>query len=199
MSALRTFARVSRAALVGAGLLTLAACASASKPEQMTITASTVPAAAPGAPGYKAFRVAAVQGGGETNPLWMSNVSDKDFKVALETSLKGLNYLADSSDKASLELKASIVDLQRPMAGIDMSVTSKVRYSAIPVAGGAPVFDDTVAATGTAHFGESLLAVERLRKANEAAMRANIEAFVKRLQEGLKTKGGASSASMYQQ
>jgi hypothetical protein len=72
------------------------------------------------------------------------------------------------------------------MAGIDMSVTSKVRYTVSPVGGGAPVFDGTVAATGTARFGESLLAIERLRKANEASIRANIASFLEQLRTALK-------------
>lgn len=178
--------RLARVAVVGGSLLTLAACASASMPSQMVAAPGAVAGAVAGDPGYKQLRVGNVQGGSETNPMWMSNVSSADFKTALESSLRALNYLADDGSQAKIEVSANIVGLQRPLAGLDMSVTSKVRYSALPAAGGAPVFDETLAATGTAKFGEALLGVERLRKANEAAIRANIEVFVKRLQTALK-------------
>lgn len=183
--------RASRLAAVCGGLLMLAACASASMPTQMVATPGTVAAAAAGDPGYKQLRIGTVQGGSETNPLWMSNVSNADFKTALESSLRALNYLADDGAKAPIEVTASMVALKRPMAGIDMSVTSTVRYSALSTVGGKPVLDETLSATGTAKFGEALLGVERLRKANEASMRANIEVFVKQLQAALKKQPAA--------
>lgn len=186
MSALRKLLRASGLAAVSGGLLLLAACATASMPTQMVATPGTVTSAAVGDPGFKQLRIGAVQGGSATNPLWMSNVSNADFKTALESSLRALNYLADDAAKARIEVTASLVALKRPLAGIDMSVTSTVRYSALPTLGGAAVLDETLAATGTAKFGEALLGVERLRKANEASMRANIEVFVKQLQDALK-------------
>jgi hypothetical protein len=179
------FRRALALTAMGACALTLAACASGANPEMMTVTRSaTAPAAMAGDAGYHKLSVAAVQGGSDTNPLWMSSVSNADFKAALERSLKGLDYLAD--DKGAYVVTASITDLQRPLAGLDMSVTIKVRYTVSPTAGGAPLFDDTIAATGTAKFGDSLIAVERLRKANEAAVRANIEAFAQRLKAEMK-------------
>lgn len=192
MKTVQKLLRVSRLAAICGGLLMLTACATASMPSQMVAAPGAVAGVSEGQPGYKQFRVGAVQGGSETNPMWMSNVSNADFKTALESSLRSLNYLADENDKAQIEVTASIVDLKRPMAGIDMSVTSKVRYSALPATGGAPVFDETLAATGTAKFGEALLGVERLRKANEAAVRANIEVFIQRLQDALKAQSAKS-------
>jgi hypothetical protein len=66
-----------------------------------------------------------------------------------------------------------------------MSVTSKVRYTAKPVSGGPAIFDNTIAVTGTARFSEALLGVERLRKANEASISANITEFIKQLRASL--------------
>jgi hypothetical protein len=154
----------------------------------MTSAPGALAPATPGDGAYQRLRVGAVTGGSETNPLWMSNVSNNDFRSALESSLRGVNYLSDDPSKASLEITASMVDLQRPLAGLDMSVTSKIRYTAKPVGGGPAIFDDTIAATGTATLGEALLAVERLRKANEASISANITEFIKRFRETLRTQ-----------
>jgi hypothetical protein len=176
-------------AMAGAALIlasaNLAACASGARGEQMVVTAG---AAQPGEPGYKAFRVAKVQGGEETNPLLASNVADRDFNTALESSLKASNYLADDPATAKNEITASLIDLKQPMVGLDLSVTSKVRYTATKVDGGDIVFDETIAETGTAKLGEALIAVERLRLANEAAIRANIQTFLEHLHAALAGK-----------
>ena len=159
-------------------------CASGARSTEMVVKSSIAPTEA-GQPGYKSFRVAGTQGGSGTNPLWMSNVSNEDFKTALEASLKATNYLADEPGQATAEVTASMMDLKRPMVGLDLSVTAQVRYSATEVNGGAIVFDYVVAATGTAKMSEAFMAVERLKLANEAAIRANIEAFILRLRERL--------------
>jgi hypothetical protein len=177
--------RAAPVALLSAGLLMLGGCATGALPTEMVAAPASVAPAAPGDNGYQQLRVASVQGGSETNPLLMSSVSNADFRSALESSLHGVGYLSTDPALARLEVAASITDLKRPMAGIDMSVTSTVRYTVSPVSGGAPVFDRTVAATGTAKFGESLLAVERLRKANEASIRANISSFLEQLRAAL--------------
>jgi hypothetical protein len=186
MGAQVSFARVASALLLCASLVTLGGCATGALPTEMVATPTPITTVSPGENGYQQLRVASVQGGSETNPLWMSNISNADFQAALESSLRGVGYLSTDPALAHLQVTASITDLQRPMAGIDMSVTSKVRYTVSPVGGGAPVFDGTVAATGTARFGESLLAIERLRKANEASIRANIASFLEQLRTALK-------------
>ena len=188
MNATFNAARGMRGVLICLGLLTLGACASGAAPDKMTIAIGSVPPVAAGQPGYHELKVGNVQGGSDTNPLWESNVSNDDFRSALQTSLHGVGYLSDDPAKANLEVTASLIDLQRPIAGIDMTVTSKVRYTVAPNGGGAPVFDQTIAASGTGKFGDALLGVERLRLANEASIQANITAFLQQLQDALKAK-----------
>jgi len=160
------------------GLLSLGACASAARPEAMAVLPSTVAAAKAGDVGYQAVKIANVSGGTATNPLLWSEVASGDFRQALESSLKATGYLGATAD-APLSLTAAMLELKQPMAGLDMSVTSRVRYS-VTDASGRIVFDDTVAATGTAKFGEALAGAERLRMANEYAIRENIKAFIER-------------------
>ena len=172
---------------------TVTACAEGARSDSMALTI------APGAaavgqtdPGYKAYRVAHVDGGSKTNPLWMSAVSSEDFQKALEGSLRAMGLLADDPAAAKTEISANLQDLQRPLAGLDMSVTSKVHYTAKSTADQKVVFDDVVAATGTAKFGDALIAVQRLQLANEASMKENIKAFIERLRKSLE---GAKTAS----
>lgn len=72
-----------------------------------------------------------------------------------------------------------MLELKQPMVGLDMSVTSRARYS-VTDASGKLIFDDTIAATGTAKMGEAFVGTERLRLANEYAIRENIKAFIER-------------------
>lgn len=163
---------------VSLGLLSLGACASAARPEAMAVLPSTVAAAKVGDVGYGAIKIVNVSGGTETNPLLMSEVASGDFRQALESSLKSTGFLG-ATDAAPLSLTAAMLELKQPFAGLDLSVTSRVRYS-VTDASGKLIFDDTVAATGTAKMGEAFVATERLRLANEYAIRENIKGFIER-------------------
>lgn len=170
--------RVAGAAVILA-LLGLGACASASRPEAMTLSATPGLIAGAGDVGYHSVTSVTVAGGTETNPLWVSSVSNDDFRTALEASLDAAGYLGTSG--SPLAVSANLEKLQQPIAGLDMSVTSTVRYSVTRE--GTVVFDDTVAATGTATMGEALAAVERLRLANEKSIRENIRQFLERFRD----------------
>jgi hypothetical protein len=180
-----------RAGVICLALYGLAGCATPSSPEAMSIGAAAAPPLAPGARGDHAFRVGDITGGGETQTIGLSDVSNQALQSALETSLRNLNYLADGNGKAVYVVSADMVDLDRPIAAfdpallfvpIDLSVTVRVRYTVTPVAGGHPVFSDVVATTGTATASDAATPAGRVRKANEAAVRLNIAAFLKRLQ-----------------
>jgi hypothetical protein len=172
----------------------LSACAEGARPDSMALTtAPGVTAVAATDPGYKAFRVAHVDGGGKTNPLWESSVSSEDFQKALESSLRATGLLADDPAAAKNEITANLQDLKRPIVGLDMTVTSKVHYSAKVAGDQKVIFDDVVAASGTAKFGDALIAVQRLQLANEASMKENIKAFIERLRKTLnETKTAAN-------
>lgn len=180
-----------RGALACASLLWLGACATASSPERMSITADAARPAAPGAWAYHSLRVADVSGGGGTSLIGLSDVSDAALRSALESSLGNLGYLAGGGTAAAYVVSVDLVDLDRPAVAldpallvvpVDLSVTAKIRYTVTPAAGGPAVFDDVVATTGAATADDALSPAGRVRKANEAAVRLNIAAFLQRLQ-----------------
>lgn len=167
--------RLATAAVV-MGLMGLAACASPSNPAMMTLPATPGLTASAGDLGYHAVTTVTVSGGQGTNPLWTSQVSNADFKTALENSLAAAGYMG--TEGQPMTVSASLVDLKQPLAGFDLSVISQVRYTV--TRSERVLFDETVAATGTASMGQSLLATDRLRMANEASIRENIKAFLTR-------------------
>jgi len=171
------------AALCGASLL--GACASGARPEMMTATADAVPPAAAADAAYKAVRVTSVEGGSETNPLWMSGVSTKDFRAALESSLKATNHLADAAGSARYNVTANLLNIDRPMMGLNLTTTTSVNYKVTGAADNAVVYEETIKAEGTAKMSDSLIAVERLRKANEASVRNSIQQFIQNFRQRL--------------
>lgn len=170
-------------AIAAAGLMGLGACASPARPEAMAVVVGADLMAQAGQPGYRQISVATVGGGEETNPLWVSNVSGADFQSALEETLRRANYLSDGS--GPLQLSVMLEEVQQPLAGFDMTVTTRARYRLVD-ASGAVVFEEVVGASGTATMGEAFAGVERLRIANEKAVQANLEAFLTRLRASLR-------------
>jgi hypothetical protein len=122
-----------------------------------------------------------VQGGSNTNPLWMSNISDTEFESGLLSSLRSAGLLAENQSNAQYRMVANLQDLKRPLVGLDMSVTMTVRYTISPLAGGAPVFDEVVSVVGTATMGEAFAGAKRLQLANEKAANANITEMLRRV------------------
>lgn len=153
----------------------------------MAVPVGVLVPAAPSEPGYRALTVGRIQGGGSAAPALLSKVGDLNFKIALESSLRRLGYLADSNGRYVVD--ATIEDVDQPggsldpvliVAPVDWSVTVKIRYVVMPVDQSRPVFDELVAATGQTGD-RGLVASERVRSATEAAVQANLEAFLDRL------------------
>jgi len=181
--------------IVGGLPLALAGCSTPATPDNMASAAAPEIAAHPGGSGYRSMTVGDVQGGSDTNPLWLAGVSNADFHTALETSLKRASYLAEPGARGAYVVSARIEGLDRPTAGfdpllvfapLDWSVTVKIRYTVTPAAGGAPVFDELVAATGTASGDTAVTTDGRVRKSEEAAVRADIDAFLSRVRPSLR-------------
>ncbi len=145
--------------------------------------------------GYHAIRVATVEGGSNTNPLWLSDISDTNLRQALQMSLSNADYLAPQGAEGAYLVSARIEGLDRPIGGldpvlvfapVDWSVTVKIHYTVRPTGGGAPVFDQLIAETGTASGVSALTTDGRVRKAVEAAVSANINDFLASMRTALR-------------
>lgn len=128
-------------------------------------------------------------GGQETNPMLMSQISAEDFKVALSDALKAAGILNPSG---RYTVRADILGLEQPMFGVSVRVKMTVRYNVIDSSGRIRL-DRTIDSVYTAEFSESLIGVERLRKANEGAARDNIARFLRVL--GSAATGGIAVTS----
>lgn len=122
-----------------------------------------------------------VTGGKETNPMWKSNVGTNEFSQALEGSLRSVGLLAANRQAGSHELTVHLQDVDQPLFGIDMTVTTKVNYMLSERATNKEIFNRTVAVPYTATFSDAALGVERLKLANEGAIRSNITKLIEEL------------------
>jgi hypothetical protein len=155
----------------------LAGCAEPARIDQMT----AVPTVS--LPSTSALRntveLSAVIGGTSTNPLWVSKVGNPEFQAALKGSLQNAGMLA--TGPARYRLDTTLVSLDQPMMGFDLTVRSGVQYVLTDTTTNNVVFNRPVNAEFTAHVGDAFAAVERLRLANEGSIKTNIQTFMDQL------------------
>ena len=122
-----------------------------------------------------------VSGGQASNRLWASKVGNSEFSQALAMSLGDAGLLAPSAPAARYTLSARMEQLVQPMTGINLTVTASVSYSLVERATGKEVFRRTETVPYTAPFGDTFGAMDRMRLANEGAVKANIASVVEDL------------------
>jgi hypothetical protein len=159
-------------------LLAASGCAAGATAAGMTVTKAELVAPANAAT-RAAYRLGAVGGGEETNPLWTSQVGSNEFKEALVASLRAAGLLGDG--QARYELKAMLVELKQPFIGLDMTVTATVQYAVTDTTTGQVVLSEKVVTPHTATMGDAFVGATRLKLANEGAVRKNIAEVVKKL------------------
>jgi len=115
-----------------------------------------------------------VTGGKETNPAWVSNVSSINFERALEGSLHEAGFLAPNRQAGAYTLVANLQSLEQPLFGLDMTVTATVQYWLVQRGSGKEVYARTLVTPYTTTFSDAFAGVERLKLANEGAIRNNI-------------------------
>lgn len=175
----------------GALLLAVAGCASEARLSAMVVDVDEETLIAEDSPLFEAVELEAVSGGEETNPMWMSEVGNPEYEEALRLSLANHAMLAEKDGRFALT--AELLEVDQPIMGFDMEVTSVAKYTLIEINSGDTVFIEVVTTPYTADFSSTFLGAERLRLANEGAMRENIRAFLKLMIEKSKTEAPAIS------
>ena len=173
MKVLKTLAMLALLAL-------MAACAQPARLDAMKVTAIPDVVVPDGFFLRKAILINNVHGGEPTNPLWTSQVGNVEFRAALESSLEGFGLLAPPS-AGTYDLTATLIKLDQPLMGIDMTVTTSANYLLKNRATNAEALNRTITLPYTATFGSALLGVERLRVANEGSIKTNLEQLIRDL------------------
>jgi hypothetical protein len=126
--------------------------------------------------------VTAVVSGGTPRSTVLANITNEDFKQALESSLvKSGLFKSVGSDGYVIE--AFITSIQQPVVGISMTVQMEASY--VLKKGGSTVWTKSVKSSYTAPIGEALVGAVRVRKATEGAARENIAQLIRSLDDKL--------------
>lgn len=168
--------------IVVAAATLLAGCATPARVDQMTVSAAQAAKYANAtSPLKKNVAIKDVTGGRETNPMWTSQVDSSGFEAALQESLKATGLLSQHRQTGDYVLTADMGKLEQPMVGFDMTVTASVTYILSERKTGKEVFRRTLATPYTAKVGDAFVGSERLKLANEGAVRVNIEKLTEEL------------------
>jgi len=124
-----------------------------------------------------------VKGGEVTGRWWGSKVTSLALSQALEDSLRGVGMLPMAPvPGARYQLRVQLLSLDQPPVAADTTVTVAIQYSLMAKGDGAVLYQRAVRTAATAGLSDALLSpTERLRLANEAAVRANIAVAVRDL------------------
>lgn len=125
-----------------------------------------------------------VRGGAETGRWWGSKVSATALQQALEESLQAVGMRPPAPEPAPrFSLQAELLALDQPLVPVaGVTVGAAVRYTLTDTASGRVIYQRRIANTEDAHFSEAMLSPpERLRLANERALRANINLLLRDL------------------
>ena len=157
-------------------LALLAGCASGASSHNITASIQHALAAKPNSTFYQSMIAADITGGNVANFLLMPQASNGDLKQAFKGSLNhnALHVIGIEKYKVS----AKILALDQPVLGLDLSVASKARYKVIRTLEKAVVFNKVLTQANTAVFGDSVLAVERLRLRQRRFHQKNIMSFI---------------------
>jgi hypothetical protein len=132
------------------------------------------------APSYRgAITVAPVSIGNDTSVPWTSQIGSAEFQEALVRTLMVANLAGAQNGRFRLE--AVLLKLERPFAGFAMTVTASIAYRLTETATGAVVYLNTRTSLGTASLNDAITNTNRLRIADERAIRANFRKLIEDL------------------
>jgi len=167
------------AALVVAAL---GGCAAPAEPGRMVPDGSAVSVRADRHPLAGRVAIGEVGGGEVTNPMNVSKVGSDELREALRLSLDRYGFLSGGGQPAPFRLGAFLVELKQPQTGFILNVHAFVRYTLRRTAGGELLFDEVLDGSYTATFSDSAVGLQRLKIANEGAVRQSLAALIRHLE-----------------
>ncbi len=128
-------------------------------------------------------RVEGAVGGKETQLRQDSLISSSAFTQALTESIlkAGVFKGVVRGEGADYLLNVVILDYNQPWLGIDFNINVETSWTLFKSGQANPIWSDTITTSYKTTLWKALFAAERLQKANEGAVRANIREGIKHL------------------
>ena len=132
------------------------------------------------APAYRnAITVGSVTLGRDVGTPWTSAVGPDQVQQALVQTLAGAGLGQPTNGRFRLD--GQLLTLSRPYAGFAMTVTAAIGWRLTHTTSGPVVYDRTLQGLGTATLDDAVDNTNRLRIADQRAIRANLQQVVQDL------------------
>jgi hypothetical protein len=151
-------------------VLNLAGCATPANRDNMAVPAASVSKHYP-------YSVAVdAKGGSETGAMDSSNISNADFKAAIEQSIVQTSLFKNvvQGKNGDYDLTVSVTQISKPMFGASFTVDLETAWSLVKTSDKSYVLRKVIKSSHTATMGDALVGATRLRLAVEGAARDNI-------------------------
>jgi hypothetical protein len=132
------------------------------------------------APSYRdAITAAPIGVGRDAGTPWTSRFGSAQVQEVLAQTLMAARL--GRAQNGRFRLDATLLTLERPYAGFGMTVTATIAYRLTDMATGTVVYDKPLTTLGTATLDDAVTNENRLRIADERAVRANLRRLVEEL------------------
>lgn len=116
-----------------------------------------------------------VSGGSDTGAMESTNVSDEEFKAAIEDAINKSKLFKDVvASNPDLDLQVSISSLSKPSFGLTFDVSMEAGWILTKKSDKSVLMKKSIKSSGKATTGDSIVAVTRIRIAVERAAQNNI-------------------------
>lgn len=160
----------------------LGGCATPARIDHMSISSKDATKYHGDSPLKNSISIKSVSGGESTNPMWTSEIGNKEFQQALVNSLKAAKLLS-SNKEGQYFLDVKMISVDQPFIGASLTVTTTIEYTLVRFSDYKKVFNQKITESYTAQFSDSFLAYERLKLANEGSAKKNITVLIDKLYE----------------
>jgi len=156
--------------------LLLGACAGGPRLEAMVPDVATNAVITENSSLWKSTGIGEITGSTKTNKLWKTQITNEVFASALRQSL-GLHAVLSDGD-GKYKVSARLKELRQPFLGIELAVTARVKYTVTRTSDKFVVFNRMITETYISTLKDSYVFSDRLKLANEGAIKDNIKKFI---------------------
>jgi len=166
-----------RTLLIAFIIVWLAGCASPARKEAIVVDDAFLNITHP-------FSVnVSASGGGETESIGYTNISNADLAGAVEDSIVKTRLFSEvvKDGKADYKLSIFLVSMSKPMFGMNFKIDMEMAWSLVNAKTGEAVWRESIRSSHTATMGDAFAAVTRIRIAIEEAAEENIRRGLRKI------------------
>ena len=110
-------------------------------------------------------------------------IKNEDLKLAVESAI--ISSQLFSGMGRNLNVSVSVLSIKNPMFGMDLTAEARVRWQIVNADSKEEIFNAVFSSSHTSTVGDHVVAVQRMKMANQEALRKNIEIALKAISKDL--------------